>query len=64
MTPTPPDWRAEVVGSLLRPTWLKEAFRRFEAGETTEQDSSRAQDRRGRGHRSSGERRSRRRHRR
>ncbi len=45
MTPAPPAWRAEVVGSLLRPTWLKEAFRRFEAGEITEPDLVRAQDR-------------------
>lgn len=33
MTKTVPTWRAEVVGSLLRPDYLKQAWARAEAGE-------------------------------
>ncbi len=39
--------RAEVVGSLLRPAWLKEAFEQFDAGAIDEAELSAAQDRAG-----------------
>jgi 5-methyltetrahydropteroyltriglutamate--homocysteine methyltransferase len=42
---TAPEWRAEVVGSLLRPEYLKEAFARFDRGDITEDDLIAAQDR-------------------
>ena len=41
------DYRAEVVGSLLRPDELKEAWGRFEAGEITAEELSAVQDRAG-----------------
>lgn len=41
----PATYRAEVVGSLLRPDYLKEAVQRFEAGRMTADDLSAAQDR-------------------
>jgi 5-methyltetrahydropteroyltriglutamate--homocysteine methyltransferase len=42
------NYRAEVVGSLLRPDYLKQAFERFERGEIDEQTLIEAQDRAGR----------------
>jgi 5-methyltetrahydropteroyltriglutamate--homocysteine methyltransferase len=39
------SYRSEVIGSLLRPEYLKEAFQRFEAGEISEVELEAAQDR-------------------
>ena len=39
--------RAEVVGSLLRPHWLKEAFERFDRGAIDQAELTAAQDRAG-----------------
>jgi len=44
---TGPDWRAEVVGSLLRPEYLKDAFARFERGDITDDELTAIQDRAG-----------------
>jgi 5-methyltetrahydropteroyltriglutamate--homocysteine methyltransferase len=42
---TAPEWRAEVVGSLLRPQYLKDAFARFDRGDITDDELIAAQDR-------------------
>ena len=39
------QYRAEVIGSLLRPQYLKEATRRFDAGEISDAELNQAQDR-------------------
>lgn len=39
------SYRAEVIGSLLRPEYLKQAFERFESGEITEDELVGEQDR-------------------
>ena len=38
-------YRAEIVGSLLRPNYLKEARRAWEAGQLSARDFKRAEDR-------------------
>ncbi|HLI25663.1 MAG TPA: methionine synthase [Chloroflexota bacterium] len=43
--PTKLSYRSEVIGSLLRPEYLKEAVRRFEAGEISAAELEAAQDR-------------------
>lgn len=45
MKPSQPTWRAEVVGSLLRPATLKDAFERADRGEIGEAELVEAQDR-------------------
>ncbi len=40
-----PTWRAEVVGSLLRPPYLKDAFERADRGEIDDVELARTQDR-------------------
>jgi 5-methyltetrahydropteroyltriglutamate--homocysteine methyltransferase len=45
---TPLTYRAEVVGSLLRPTYLKEAFERFDPGQLDLAELTSVQDRAGR----------------
>jgi 5-methyltetrahydropteroyltriglutamate--homocysteine methyltransferase len=47
MTKTQLPYRAEVVGSLLRPEYLKQAFGRAKNGEITEEELVAAQDRAG-----------------
>jgi methionine synthase II (cobalamin-independent) len=42
---TDPSWRAEVVGSLLRPEYLKRAFEQADAGEIGPDDLASIQDR-------------------
>jgi 5-methyltetrahydropteroyltriglutamate--homocysteine methyltransferase len=41
----PPDWRAEVVGSLLRPEYLKDAWAAFDEGRIDEGELRTVQDR-------------------
>jgi 5-methyltetrahydropteroyltriglutamate--homocysteine methyltransferase len=45
VSPTPPAWRAEVVGSLLRPDYLKDAVDRADRGELDDAGLTAIQDR-------------------
>ena len=40
-----PDYRSEVIGSLLRPAYLKQAVQRFEAGALSADELAAAQNR-------------------
>src|SRR3954465_12030048 len=45
MSPDSANYRNEVVGSLLRPQYLKDAVQRFDVGEISQEDLGAVQDR-------------------